>query len=134
MNKNKATHIGPNLLRKQSRQASYCMFRVAVGDVEACWRRRADTARFADCYVPRGGEVVKGKRARFERFAEKCADKVVAPWVLFVPNESGLTIKFLDGRHRTAVLRDAGAEYINVQTDNKSYQNALNHGIDITPI
>ena len=134
MNERKAISIAPAMKHSARVPQSYGLYRIAMSDLVACWKRRAKLDRPGVKYVEPGEELVAGKRAKFEKFVEKRTVGIVAPWVLFVPYPHGLTAKFLNGRHRTAVLRDAGAEYINVQTDRKSVKNAAAAGVVLTPV
>jgi len=132
MNTATAQIIARGTRRRRGVPQSYELYRVSMADLEACWKRRAELPKYAKTYLKPGAEIIVGRRAQFEAFAET-HDKIGAPWVLFVPYPHGLTVKFLDGRHRTAVLRDAGATHINVQTDAKSVKNAREAGVELTP-
>ena len=64
-------------------------------------------------YIGPGEEVVAGKRKQFERF-EECHKATYAPTAVITGHAGQEKIRFIDGRHRYAVLRDAGLKVVKI--------------------
>ena len=66
-------------------------------------------------YLGPGAEAGPGRRVGVEDFLKSGAE-LLAPFAAFSlpPAEDAVGFRFMNGRHRFCVLRDAGAEWVNV--------------------
>lgn len=81
------------------------LVRMSIADVESM---------FVTCRIEDGCEATEGSRDQ-ARAGLVSGKYRVAPTVTFsMPNPDQVRMRFFDGRHRFAVLRDAGAKYLNV--------------------
>jgi hypothetical protein len=69
------------------------------------------------CYLPPERDPKWYKDTRFLRFAQNTpAEQIEAPTVFFVRNPCGVHVRFIQGRHRYRVAREAGCSEIVVVT------------------
>ncbi len=110
-------------LSRQSKRAGDVLLPVNVEKFDAAW------ALDGDSYIPKGGEGVPGRRARFDSFyghLQTIKGLLEAPVVSVGSNG---VVSFINGRHRFSVQRDNGVDPIYVGFTKGSVGNARAHGL-----
>jgi hypothetical protein len=105
----KAVDVKPDVFEIEAPAAreGFTKVRVPVSKLEEMF------AKDATYYIPKGGEAIAGRRAPIE--AARQAGKLIEPPVVHMQDSpQGPRAFFEDGRHRFAVLRDAGRETVEV--------------------
>ena len=86
--------------------------------------------KYPRLYFPPNGESRIGRRQEFVDFVDTGAD-VESPFVFIGEDSTGLNVRFMNGRHRFSVLRDAGAQRINVTMGQTSVNRLKRAGVDV---
>lgn len=106
--------IGERFVLDRARPFAGALVCMSVPALEQLFRHAAGQ------YLEAGEEANAGRRDAVVKYWHAApADKLLAPTVAFSMRlvdgiEAGVRARFMDGRHRFCVLRDAGAEWINV--------------------
>ncbi len=101
---------------RQSQASDYQMVHVNVDKVEADWRKEKDF------HIPSGDS--NAKYHRVQQFMRSSPKEFNVPVMSVNERETG----FVDGRHRFAVLRDAGYKRVPVSMDRASLAHARKRG------